>query len=484
MAPSISVAVPEDVVYANVCLKAIGNGCPPLREDAYKHAFTSTKPSPILIQDRVYPLWILPCAGTCSSKSRCFWHRAKLLRFALDDKRDSEYLEASGTADYDSESGVFGKVFTPALPETVWEQMRGYLNNSAILFVGDSTLRGLMYALLSKLNGSLRYWEASHGQLIFKSLASGFFQRTDAKLTRSSTSAVIAFAYFPLFWSRKLHQRTLVDVVSQSLQRIAEANVDLVIGGTQWLSTGQMKKLNDYLLKNKDPSPEQAQPTEQPRPPPTNKRFQQTQAQVNEVVDIMRVNMEKVLERDAKLAQLDDRADALQAGASQFEASAGKLKNKYWWKNMKMTLALGVVGLVLLIALGWYIFGGNNIDRLIQRLFNCRFRTLSLALRVLPSLPLPSYILSPSPHWLAHVSITPALPSLGNGGQTPTSEPAAATTTPAIAATPPGGEKAAPSAIPEGHSPTVSVGSTSGSGVVRSRRFLEPPFSAHRPAAA
>ena len=29
-------------------------------------------------------------------------------------------------------------------------------------------------------------------------------------------------------------------------------------------------------------------------------------------------------------------ADALQAGASQFEASAGKLKRKYWWKNCKV----------------------------------------------------------------------------------------------------------------------------------------------------
>jgi len=28
--------------------------------------------------------------------------------------------------------------------------------------------------------------------------------------------------------------------------------------------------------------------------------------------------------------------DALQAGASQFEASAGKLKRKNWWKNMKV----------------------------------------------------------------------------------------------------------------------------------------------------
>ncbi|CAH8435620.1 unnamed protein product [Schistosoma bovis] len=89
-----------------------------------------------------------------------------------------------------------------------------------------------------------------------------------------------------------------------------------------------------------------------PQPRPQNKRLQQTQAQVDEVVDIMRVNMEKVLERDAKLSQLDDRADALQAGASQFEASAGKLKNKYWWKNMKMNIIIGAVVLVLIIALG------------------------------------------------------------------------------------------------------------------------------------
>lgn len=55
-----------------------------------------------------------------------------------------------------------------------------------------------------------------------------------------------------------------------------------------------------------------------------------------QVVDIMRVNVDKVLERDQKLSELDDRADALQAGASQFESSAAKLKNKYWWKNCKV----------------------------------------------------------------------------------------------------------------------------------------------------
>ncbi|XP_042601920.1 vesicle-associated membrane protein 2-like [Cyprinus carpio] len=75
----------------------------------------------------------------------------------------------------------------------------------------------------------------------------------------------------------------------------------------------------------------------QPNQPPnlsSNRRLQQTQAQVDEVVDIMRVNVDKVLERDQKLSELDDRADALQAGASQFESSAAKLKKQVnWWKG-------------------------------------------------------------------------------------------------------------------------------------------------------
>ncbi|KAG9337660.1 hypothetical protein JZ751_028297 [Albula glossodonta] len=72
-----------------------------------------------------------------------------------------------------------------------------------------------------------------------------------------------------------------------------------------------------------------------PRGADGTQRLQQTQNQVDEVVDIMRVNVGKVLERDQKLSELDDRAEALQAGASQFETNATKLKRKYWWKNCK-----------------------------------------------------------------------------------------------------------------------------------------------------
>ncbi|KAM6927816.1 vesicle-associated membrane protein 3 [Xenentodon cancila] len=86
----------------------------------------------------------------------------------------------------------------------------------------------------------------------------------------------------------------------------------------------------------------------------SNKRLQQTQAQVDEVVDIMRVNVDKVLERDQKLSELDDRADALQAGASQFETSAAKLKRKFWWKNCKMwAILIAVIVIIIVIIIVW-----------------------------------------------------------------------------------------------------------------------------------
>ncbi|ELK10384.1 Vesicle-associated membrane protein 1 [Pteropus alecto] len=91
-----------------------------------------------------------------------------------------------------------------------------------------------------------------------------------------------------------------------------------------------------------------------PGPPPntsSNRRLQQTQAQVEEVVDIMRVNVDKVLKRDEILSELDDRADALQVGASQFESSAAKLKRKYWWKNCKMMIMLGAICAIIVVVI-------------------------------------------------------------------------------------------------------------------------------------
>ena len=63
----------------------------------------------------------------------------------------------------------------------------------------------------------------------------------------------------------------------------------------------------------------------------------------------MRVNVEKVLERDQKISELDRRADDLQEGASQFQQQAVKLKRKYWWENIKMWIVIGVILTVVVI---------------------------------------------------------------------------------------------------------------------------------------
>ena len=84
-----------------------------------------------------------------------------------------------------------------------------------------------------------------------------------------------------------------------------------------------------------------------------SKRMAQQQAQVDEVVGIMRTNVEKVLERDSKLGTLDERADALQSGASLFETQAGKLKHKFWQQNTKWII-LGLVVVAVVMALIYY----------------------------------------------------------------------------------------------------------------------------------
>ena len=72
-----------------------------------------------------------------------------------------------------------------------------------------------------------------------------------------------------------------------------------------------------------------------------SKRIQQAQAEIGVAVDIMRVNVEKVLERDEKISELGRRASMLQEGASLFQFKTVQMKRKYWWENFKMWIIIG-----------------------------------------------------------------------------------------------------------------------------------------------
>jgi len=86
------------------------------------------------------------------------------------------------------------------------------------------------------------------------------------------------------------------------------------------------------------------------------RKMAQQQAQVDEVIGIMHKNVENVLERDRKLGDLEERADALQDGCAQFEKQAAAMKNKFWMENLKAIIAGSVVGLIVLGLLYWKFF--------------------------------------------------------------------------------------------------------------------------------
>jgi len=82
-----------------------------------------------------------------------------------------------------------------------------------------------------------------------------------------------------------------------------------------------------------------------------DKRMAKEQAKVDEVIDLMKCNVEKVLERDEAISVMNERAHALQDNASQFELSTGKLKNSFWMENVKYTIIVLVLVAVVGIAL-------------------------------------------------------------------------------------------------------------------------------------
>lgn len=71
------------------------------------------------------------------------------------------------------------------------------------------------------------------------------------------------------------------------------------------------------------------------------------------MVDIMKDNVTKVLERDQRLTDMEDKAESLKDGAQRFERTSTQVKKKMWTKNMKWTVAVicAVIALALVIVL-------------------------------------------------------------------------------------------------------------------------------------
>ncbi|GFQ98804.1 cadherin-like and PC-esterase domain-containing protein 1 [Trichonephila clavata] len=140
--------------------------------------------------------WVLPCLS-CGERNSCFWREAVWHPYGC----------------------------RHAVLST--ETLKQCLAGKKLLFIGDSTNRGMMHYVIERLNGSLNEWDKTHDIRVYKNVNDG---RT-----------VVSFAYYPQFWlptnQRPVFDKALYHLIQKSRPLKNNSNTVLIVGGVQWLAT-------------------------------------------------------------------------------------------------------------------------------------------------------------------------------------------------------------------------------------------------------
>ncbi|XP_073303498.1 vesicle-associated membrane protein 724-like [Primulina huaijiensis] len=78
-------------------------------------------------------------------------------------------------------------------------------------------------------------------------------------------------------------------------------------------------------------------------------KLSKVQAQVTQVQNIMRENIDKTIQRGAAIDDLSNKAEDLRDNAKEFKKRGEQIKRKMWYQNMKIKLV--VFGILILLAL-------------------------------------------------------------------------------------------------------------------------------------
>ncbi|XP_076577866.1 cadherin-like and PC-esterase domain-containing protein 1 [Chaetodon auriga] len=150
--------------------------------------------------------WVVPCLS-CSDNRTCDWREVAW-------RPDSCYHPV---------------VHRPLLQDCMTDRK--------VLFIGDSTNRGMMYFLMERVNSSLEDWGKAHHTLVYRNLNGG---RT-----------LVSYSYYPQFWLEKSQRPTFRQALLQLLDRsrpLVNSNLTvLVVGGVQWLNGDHLRTIREVL---------------------------------------------------------------------------------------------------------------------------------------------------------------------------------------------------------------------------------------------
>lgn len=118
-------------------------------------------------------------------------------------------------------------------------ELQQCLQGRKILFIGDSTNRGMMYYLIERLNETLQEWQKVHGTKLYPGVNGG--------------KTLISYSYYPQFWINPSLRPTFEKALEHLLQRSHPLeNTDrtvLVVGGVQWLNSNHLQIIHKVLKR-------------------------------------------------------------------------------------------------------------------------------------------------------------------------------------------------------------------------------------------
>uniref|UniRef100_W5KSC2 Cadherin like and PC-esterase domain containing 1 n=1 Tax=Astyanax mexicanus TaxID=7994 RepID=W5KSC2_ASTMX len=150
--------------------------------------------------------WVVPCLS-CSDNRTCDWREVAW-------QPDSCYH--------------------PVLEQQLLQKC---MMDKKVLFIGDSTNRGIMYYLMERVNTTLEDWDKAHDTIVYHNLNQG---RT-----------LISYSYYPQFWLHRSQRPTFQSALQQLIERSRplenSPQTVLVVGGVQWLRLDHLKTIQQVL---------------------------------------------------------------------------------------------------------------------------------------------------------------------------------------------------------------------------------------------